>query len=111
MDLRSAFTFVLTAAAAFGQGRGTQPDLPHSTLAIGATAPDFALPGVDGKTHKLSDYAKSKVLAVVFQCNTCPVSQLYEARIEKIFKDYSGKGVALVAINPNNSDSVRLEEE
>jgi hypothetical protein len=52
-----------------------QPDPAHPVLAIGATAPDFALPGVDGKSHKLSDYAKAKVLAVVFECNSCPVSQ------------------------------------
>jgi peroxiredoxin len=86
-------------------------DDAHQTLAIGASAPDFALPGVDGKTHKLSDYAKSKVLAVVFECNSCPVSELYESRIEKLYQDYKSKGVALVAINPNNPDSVRLDEE
>ncbi len=94
-----------------GGSQAIQADPAHPALAIGAAAPDFALPGVDGKTHKLSDYAKAKVLAVVFQCNTCPVSQLYEGRIEKLFKDYSTKGVALVAINPNNPDSVRLDEE
>jgi hypothetical protein len=34
----------------------------HPTLALGSPAPDFALPGVDGKIHKLSDYAASPVL-------------------------------------------------
>src|ERR1700722_3580794 len=80
----------------------------YPALAIGAAAPAFALPGVDGKTHKLSDYAKAKVLAVVFQCNSCPVSQLYEARIEKLYQDYRNKGVALAAINPNNPNATRL---
>ena len=113
--LCAALAFATCLAQAQSQGaagsQAIQADPAHAALAIGATAPDFALPGVDGKTHKLSDYAKAKVLAVVFQCNTCPVSQLYEARIEKLFKDYGSKGVALVAINPNNPDSVRLEEE
>jgi peroxiredoxin len=80
-------------------------------LAIGVSAPDFSLQGVDGKTHKLSDYAKAKVLAVVFNCDSCPVSQLYESRIEKLHEDYRDKGVALVAINPNNPNSLRLDEE
>ena len=71
----------------------------------------FRLPGVDGKTHKLSDYAKAKVLAVVFQCNTCPVSELYEGRIEKLYQDYRNKGVALLAINPNNPNATRLDEQ
>ena len=83
----------------------------HPVLAIGAAAPDFALPGVDGKTHKLSEYASAKVLAVVFECNSCPISELYESRIEKLYQDYKSKGVALVAINPNNPNSVRLDEE
>src|SRR6266478_4708514 len=50
----------------------------HVTLPIGSAAPGFALPGVDGKTHKLSDYAASPFLAIVFTCNHCPTAQLYE---------------------------------
>jgi hypothetical protein len=38
----------------------------HSTLEIGASAPDFTLPGVDGKMHSLKDYAESKFLTIIF---------------------------------------------
>lgn len=92
------------------RGRGIQPNLEHPILAIGSQAPDFALPGVDGKIHKLSEYASAKILAVVFECNHCPVSQLYESRIEKLYHEYKNKGVAFVAINPNNPKSIRLNE-
>jgi peroxiredoxin len=92
------------------RGRGIQPNLEHPILAIGSPAPDFSLPGVDGKTHKLSEYSGAKILAIVFECNHCPVSQLYESRIEKLFRDYKGKGVTFVAINPNNPKSIRLDE-
>jgi peroxiredoxin len=92
------------------RGRGIQPNLEHPILSIGSPAPDFALPGVDGKTHKLGDYAAAKILAIVFECNHCPVSQLYESRIEKLYRDYKNKGVAFVAINPNNPKSIRLNE-
>jgi len=92
------------------RGRGIQPNLEHPILAIGSPAPDFALPGVDGKIHKLGDYASARILAIVFECNHCPVSQLYESRIEKLYRDYRGKGVAFVAINPNNPKSIRLNE-
>jgi thiol-disulfide isomerase/thioredoxin len=85
-------------------------DEPHATLAIGSPAPDFSLPGTDGKTHKLSDYAESNVLVIVFTCNHCPTAQLYESRIEKLADDYRGKGVALVAIEPNNAKAIRLDE-
>ena len=60
--------------------------------------------------HKSSEYGGTKVLAVVFECNHCPVSQLYEGRIEKLYEDYRRKGVTLVAINPNNAKAVRLNE-
>jgi peroxiredoxin len=82
----------------------------HPTLAIGASAPDFALPGIDGQTHKLADYAAAKVLVIVFTCNHCPTAQLYETRIKKLVADYRGKGVAFVAINPNSPEAVRLDE-
>jgi thiol-disulfide isomerase/thioredoxin len=85
-------------------------DSQHPTLAIGSAAPDFCLPGVDGQTHCLKDYAASKVLVIAFICNHCPTSQLYETRIKQIAEDYKEKGVAVVAIEPNNSDAVLLGE-
>lgn len=80
------------------------------TLAIGAAAPDFNLPAVDGKTYTLQDFALSKVLVVVFTCVHCPTAQLYEGRIKKLADDYRDRGVALVAIQPNNPNAVRLDE-
>ena len=113
--LAAAATFSVTGngqgqGQAPARGRGIQPNLEHPILSIGSPAPDFALPGVDGKTHKLSDYASAKILAIVFECNHCPVSQLYESRIEKLYRDYKNKAVAFVAINPNNPKSIRLNE-
>ena len=104
--------FLVAAQIACGPATRGQikPDPAHPVLAIGSSAPDFALPGVDGKIHKLSDYAASKVLAVVFTCNHCPASQLYEGRIGGIYRDYRDKGVALVAINPDNPRSAAVEE-
>jgi len=80
------------------------------TLAIGSSAPDFCLPGIDGQTHCLKDYAASKVLVVAFTCNHCPTAQLYESRIQQLAADYRDRGVDLVAIEPNNPNAVRLDE-
>ncbi len=85
-----------------------EPAIP--TLAIGAQAPDFDLEGVDGKRHTLKDFADAKVLAVVFTCNHCPTAQAYEGRLKALADDTKGKGVALVAINPNDENSLRLDE-
>jgi thiol-disulfide isomerase/thioredoxin len=82
----------------------------HPTLALGSAASDFCLPGVDGQTHCLKEYAASKVLVIAFICNHCPTSQLYETRIKQIAEDYKDNGVAVVAIEPNNPDAVLLNE-
>ena len=87
------------------QGPGVPP-----ILKIGSAAPDFNLPGVDGKNHALKDYASSKVLAVIFSCNHCPVAQMYEKRIKQLADDYKSKGVAVVVIMGNDPRAEMLSE-
>ena len=85
-------------------------EAPSATLVPGADAPPFELPGVDGKTHALKDFADAKLLLVVFTCNHCPTAQAYEERLKAIVTDYREKGVAVAAISPNDPGSVRLNE-
>jgi peroxiredoxin len=82
----------------------------HPVLAPGSKAPDFALPGVDGKIHRLSDYASKPILVVVFTCDHCPIAQMYESRIEKLYEDYSRRGVAIVAIQGNDPAATTIDE-
>src|SRR5262245_30736970 len=81
-----------------------------ATLPLGSPAPEFDLPGVDGRNWTLEDFADAKALIVLFTCNHCPTAQYYEERIKQIVTDYKGRGVALVAISPNDPKSVRLDE-
>jgi thiol-disulfide isomerase/thioredoxin len=85
-------------------------DPPIKPLAVGDAAPDFSLPGVDGKTYTLADFAASKLLVVVFTSNHCPTAQAYEERLKKLVSDYKPKGVAVVAIQPNSPKGLRLDE-
>jgi thiol-disulfide isomerase/thioredoxin len=85
-------------------------DYAHETLAIGAPAPDFKLPGVDGKTYSLASFKNVNILVIVFTCNHCPTAQAYEDRIIKLTGDYKNKGVAIVAIMPNDPSAIRLDE-
>ncbi|MBC8127695.1 MAG: redoxin family protein [Gloeobacteraceae cyanobacterium ES-bin-144] len=79
-------------------------------LALASAVPDFSLPGTDGKTYTLADFKNSKVLCVIFASNHCPDSVAAAARIEQIYQDYKDKGVALIAVNPNNPDSLTPDE-
>lgn len=82
----------------------------HPILALGSPAPNFELPGVDGSIHKLADYSSSPVLVVVFTCNHCPIAQMYERRIAQLADDYKSRGVAVVAIQPNDPTAIRIDE-
>ena len=79
-------------------------------LQLGAPAPAFDLPGVDGRNYTLDDFKDARVLAVIFTCNHCPTAQAYEERLIQITTDYRDKGVAVVAISPNDPLAVRLDE-
>src|SRR4026209_501827 len=82
----------------------------HPTLPIGSKAPAFSLKGVDGKTYSLAAFSKYKILVIIFTCNHCPTAQAYEERIIQLTKDYAAKGVAIVAVSPNDPKSIRLDE-
>ena len=97
------FLFLLISLSAWAENA-------HPILALGSPAPDFELPGVDGKTHKLSDYAPSPILVVVFTCNHCPIAQMYEQRLGRLAADYKDRGVAVVAIQPNDPKAIRIDE-
>jgi thiol-disulfide isomerase/thioredoxin len=98
------FSFLLAAVLAHGA------ESKYPTLALGSKAPDFNLPGVDGRSYTLKDFAGSKILVVIFTCNHCPTAQAYEERIKKLVTDYHPRGVAFAAINPNSPQGVRLDE-
>ncbi len=80
------------------------------TLAIGDRAPDFTLPGIDGRDWSLKDFAEHDILMVLFTSNHCPTSHGIEERLKKLRADMRGKSFGLVAINPNHPDGLRLDE-
>ena len=71
-------------------------------LKIGDNAPDFSLPGVDGKAYSLNNFKNKKILVVVFMCNHCPYVQGSIERIKAIQSDYGVKSVQVVGINAND---------
>jgi peroxiredoxin len=73
------------------------------TLAARAAAPDFALPGVDGRTHSLADYAGADVLVLVQSCNHCPYVLAWEDRLNAIQREYADRGVTIVAFCSNDA--------
>jgi thiol-disulfide isomerase/thioredoxin len=106
MKPRAAALLLALALSTRAASADTQP----TTLALGSPAPPFQLPGVDGRNWSLQDFASARLLVVIFTCNHCPTAQYYEDRLNQLVADYRDKGVALVAISPNDPRSVRLDE-
>src|ERR1700694_2427384 len=111
-QLRTALYGSLAALGFCASGLG-QDEVSHATdvppiLKIGAQAPDFNLPGIDGKQHTLQEYSSAKILAIVFTCVHCPVAGMYEKRIKQLVTDYHDRGVTIIAINPNDPKAIHL---
>jgi peroxiredoxin len=71
---------------------------------VGDTATDFELKGVDGEMYSLSDFKDVKGYVVVFTCNTCPYSVMYEDRLIELADEAKKAGFAFVAVNPNDPE-------
>jgi peroxiredoxin len=69
---------------------------------VGDVAADFQLKNVDNRMVSFKSFPKAKGFIVAFTCNTCPVSQAYEERIQALHQNYSQKGFPVIAINPND---------
>jgi peroxiredoxin len=77
---------------------------PSTMLPLGTPAPDFALPDVDGKTVKLSDFKGSAGLLVVFMCNHCPFVIYLADALAAFGVEYQEKGLAVVGISANDAE-------
>ncbi|UOB19306.1 redoxin domain-containing protein [Abyssalbus ytuae] len=79
-------------------------------LEPGTKAPDFNLPGIDGKNYTLSDFNDYETLVVLFTCNHCPTAQAYEEKFIQIVNQYQNKNVGFLAISPNATRAISLSE-
>ncbi len=84
--------------------------LPFAVIAGSAEmdkpAPLFKLKGIDGKEYDLESFKGKKAVVVMFIATRCPYSNAYNERMEQLHDDYSKKGVAVIGINANNTESL-----
>ncbi len=73
-----------------------------SLLETGTKAPDFKLSGTDGKSHSLKEKLSSDLTLLAFFKINCPTCQFTFPFLEKLHKNYAGKGFTLWGISQNN---------
>ncbi len=74
-------------------------------LALGTEAPGFSLPTPDGRYVTRDEMAGSMGLLVMFICNHCPYVVHVREQLAKIGRDYSAKGIGIVAISSNDVET------
>ncbi len=72
---------------------------------FGWPAPDFRLPGTDGRIHTLADIRGPKGTLVMFICNHCPYVQAVIDRIVRDARDLAALGIGTVAISSNDVEA------
>ena len=106
--MKKLSAIALLLALAFMAACATEAsDTPNAktALAIGAAAPDFTLPDADGKQHSLASLKGKSGTLILFVATECPVSNAYNARMQKLADDYQARGVNVVGINSNAAES------
>ncbi|MDE2599703.1 MAG: thioredoxin family protein [Rhodocyclaceae bacterium] len=75
---------------------------PTPVCDFGWAAPDFDLPGTDGKRHTLQSVRGDKGLLVMFICNHCPYVKAVLDRIVRDARDLKPQGVNCIAVMSND---------
>ncbi len=78
---------------------------PSTMLPLGTPAPDFRLPDFDGRMHALADFAAAPALLVAFICSHCPFVRHLRPEFAEFAREYSRRGLAVVAINANDVEA------
>jgi len=78
----------------------------ENSATIGATIADFKLPDTSGKDLALSELKGKNGTVVIFISAQCPVVKAYNERMEKLAADYKARGVNVIGINPNSTETV-----
>ena len=78
---------------------------------FGWNAPDFNLPGVDGKLYSLSDIKGDNGTLVMFICNHCPYVKSVIHRIVEDTSILNSKGIGCIAIMSNDVNDPKYGHE
>lgn len=98
---------VIAASTAMAQSdtKKAGADESPSGVAIGQTIADFKLPDISGKQHALSSLKGKNGTVLIFVSVQCPISNAYNERMEKLAQDYSARGISVIGINSNATES------
>jgi peroxiredoxin len=96
--------FALLAIALVANAGTIVSDIPAPPI-IGSTIADFTLPDASGAAHSLASLEGKNGTVLIFIAVQCPVSNGYNERMEKLAQDYKARGINVIGINANVTES------
>ena len=99
-------SFVLLFALAFVLMPDTGAARSSDTVAIGAKVENFTLADTEGKQRSFNDLKGKNGALIVFMSAQCPVVKAYADRINTLAKDYQAKGISVIGMNSNATESL-----
>lgn len=96
--------FALLAIALLVNARTIVADISAPPI-IGSTIVDFTLPDASGAAHSLASLSGKNGTVLIFIAVQCPVSNGYNERMEKLAQDYKARGISIIGINANSTES------
>ena len=105
LSLLAAAIFAITGCGAFDD-----PPLKES-LPVGQTVENFRLADTNGTERSLADLKGKNGTILVFVSAQCPVVKQYNERISQFAADFAGRGISVIGINSNSTESPEWVKE
>lgn len=105
--MKRLYTAALLLALALGAAAPAAPasDTPAAHGSVGSVVNDFTLPDAGGRQHSLAQLRGKHGTVIIFVSTQCPVSNAYNERMEKLAQELGGRGVRVVGVNSNATES------
>jgi peroxiredoxin len=110
--MKKRYLFVLalalslfSAALSLANVKATSVEGGSDPGAVGSVVADFKLPDVDGTERSLSSLKGKNGTVLIFVSVQCPVSNAYNERMQKLAQDYKERGINVIGVNANATES------
>jgi peroxiredoxin len=98
--------FAIAAFVIFNNISANENVSTYESLAVGSTVENFKLVDTNGAEKSLNDLKGKNGAILVFVSAQCPVVKQYNERISKFAADFAAKGINVIGINSNSTESL-----
>jgi len=97
--------FAIATFVFFNNTSASENTIAYESLAVGATMENFKLVDTNGAEKSFNDLKGKNGAILVFVSAQCPYVKQYNERISKFAADFAAKGINVIGINSNHTES------